>query len=103
MTEEPVPKKGLPYGAQVAFGFLLPIGALALGCLGLIVTGGMAGQWSSLGVIISGVAGLFLFLGGVALASKRGWKGFLLGLLLAGALLLLLIGTCFAMLWRLGR
>lgn len=103
MTDEMEPRKGLAFGLQVGFGFLLPIVSLAIGGFGLIVSGGIAGQWSSLGVVVSGVLGLLVFLGGVWLASKRGWRGFLLGLLLAGALVVLLIGTCFFMIARISR
>jgi hypothetical protein len=99
---EPEPPKpsGLPYGVQVAFGFFLPLGTLALLFLGLAVTGGMAGQWSGLGVVIAGAVSLLGFLGGLALASRRGWKGVVLGLVLFGALFLLLVGACFFLVAR---
>jgi hypothetical protein len=97
---EPEPPKGLPYGMQVAFGFLLPLGTLALLFLGLAVTGAMAGRWSGLGVVIAGALSVLGFLGGLALASRRGWKGVVLGLVLFGALFVLLLGACFILVAR---
>ena len=94
------PGRTIPFGLQVAYGFFLPTVPCLMTWLGLVLSGGMAGPWMWLGVLAAVVLGLIAFVAGVSFAMKQGWKGALLGTVLFGALVLLLIGVCFAMLGK---
>jgi len=96
----PEPGRTIPFGLQVAYGFFLPAVACLVTYLGIVFSVGVAGRWSSIGIFAAGGVGLLLLLAGIWLATKRGWKGAALGILLFAALILLLIGLCFAMLAR---
>jgi hypothetical protein len=91
------------FGLQVAFGFFLPVVACLVSWCGMIATGAIGRQWSSLGIFLSGILGVLTLAAGLWLATQRRWKGALLGLILFGAAVVLLIGACFAMISGLGR
>ena len=91
------------FGLQVAFGFFLPVVAWLVSWCGMFAAGAMGRQWSSLGIFLSGTLGVLTFAAGVWFATRRRWKGVLPGLILFGAVVLLLIGVCFAMFSGFGR
>ena len=91
------------FGLQVAFGFFLPVVVWFVWSCGMIATGAIGPRWSSLGIFLSGTLGVLTFAAGVWFATQRRWKGVLLGLILFGAVVLLLIGVCFAMFSGFGR
>jgi len=90
-------------GLQVAFGFFLPVVAWLVSWCGMTATGALGRQWSSLGIFLSGILGVLTLAAGIWLATRRRWKGALLGLVLFGAVVVLLIGVCFAMMSGFGR
>ena len=102
-TPPPAGKRGMPFGVQVGFGFFLPAVAALVYFVVIVLSSRMQGAWSSAGVFLGGVVGLLVFLGGVWLAVRRGWRGVLFGLLLCGAVVLLLIGACFLMVSKMFR
>jgi hypothetical protein len=101
--EPPAATPRLAYGLQVAYGFFLPAVAWTVAALGQGVFGWLVGRWFPAGMFISGVLGILTLVAGVRLAMQRSWRGVLLGFILFGAVILLLIGLCFAILAGLGK
>lgn len=87
----------LSFGLQVLFGFVLPPAALGLTFLIMSLGNQLGPKWAAVFAFAAGIAGVCAFAGGIALAVRGRWKGMVLGLVLFGAVILLLIAACFAM------
>jgi len=92
-----------PFGAQFAAGFLLPIAVLLVSCVATMLGSAVPGPWRRVVSLVCSAVVVGLFLGGLVLAARKGWKGVLLGLALFGSLVALLIGACFAIVFLISK
>ena len=92
-----------PFGAQVAAGFLIPLVGLALACVATALGSSLGGPLRRIASLVCSAAAVGLFFGSIVLAARKGWRGVLIGLVLFIALVALLVGACFAIVFLISK